>query len=238
MEKFSASVASRHMGCSASADLEKAIPHWIAPEKDPDADNAANRGTKMHEVFAQAGAMSAKDMHMMGIAIEYTGVLRQKRRFRSLIEQPVEVEWLDSKPRTTADLVLYTKDEIHVLDLKTGKIPVEAMENSQMLYYAATYGHLAPKAAGVTLHVVQPWADNIESWFASAARIAQFMLDARAAERKILNGQLQFTPGDHCMFCPANPHSRAAKGRPFCPAMMELLYPEPKPDYAAMLEDM
>ena len=59
-------------------------------------------------------------------------------------------EWLPSKPGTTADLVLYVADEIHVIDLKTGKIPVLVYDNQQLLFYAATYGHLAPKAKGAS----------------------------------------------------------------------------------------
>lgn len=45
-----------------------------------------------------------------------------------------------------------------------------------------------------------------------------------------------FSPGDHCKFCPANPHGRGAKGKPYCPAMMGLLYPQPAVNYDEMLE--
>lgn len=235
MQKFSASSATRHMNCSASGDLEKAIPHWIEPEKDPDADNAANRGTMMHEIMANAEELSAKDMLMLADAMAYIAAVRQQRRFKKLIEVTANAKWLVSSPPTTADLVLYTNDELHVLDLKTGTIPVSAVENEQLMYYAITYGGLAPKAKGAYLHIVQPWADNMEMWFADAARLGQFMTDALDAEQKILKGQLDFSPGDHCMFCPANPHGRGARGKPFCPAMMQLLYPRPEPDYDEML---
>jgi hypothetical protein len=34
-------------------------------------------------------------------------------------------------------------------------------------------------------------------------------------------------PSDHCKFCPAYPHSRAAeKGSPPCPVTLQLLYPK------------
>ena len=58
IERFSASVASRHIQCRGSANLEAAIPNWVPPEVDDTADNAANRGTIMHEMFA--GIMSLK----------------------------------------------------------------------------------------------------------------------------------------------------------------------------------
>ena len=234
---FSASQASKFMQCHASANLELAIPHWTPPEVDPTANNAANRGTHMHELFAATMQLPAKDARRMAEAIAYVAEVRARRRFRTMIEQVVVAEWLDTKPGTCADLVLYVADEIHVFDLKTGKIPVSAFENSQLMYYAVTYGPLAPKAAGVHLHIVQPWADNIETWFADAATLKQFMMDAMVTEKKIQAGSTQFNPGDHCQFCPANPRGRGAKGRPYCPTLMELYYPSTPVDVEAILAD-
>ena len=224
------------MQCHGSANLATAIPNWVPPEIDPDADNAASRGTYMHELFAGVAGLSTKDMRMMAMAIEYVADIRGRRRFQVLIEQSVEVRWLRTRPKTIADLVLYVADEMHIFDLKTGTIPVEARENAQMLYYAATYGELAPKAKGVYLHIVQPWADNMEAWFASTARIGQFMAEAKTAEQRIQMGDVSLMPGDYCQFCAANPHSRAPKGRPYCPAMMQLLYPQVAVDEDAVLQ--
>lgn len=239
MEKFSASVAGRHMTCHGSANLDTAIPGWIAPPEDPDADTAANRGTKMHAQFASIMANSAKDAAMLAQALAYTAGVRQRRRFKVLIEHEMAAAWLDQVlpivPNTTADLVLYVKDEIHIFDLKTGGISVEVVDNPQLLYYAATYGHLAPNAKGVYLHIVQPWANNMEVWFADTATILKYMVDAQQAAQSIHQGSVALVPSDHCKFCPANPHSRAAKGRPLCPAMMSMLYPDPT-DYDAILK--
>ena len=234
-EKFSASQAKKFMNCRASANLELAIPHWTPPEDDPAADNAANRGSRMHEMFAEIMSLSAKDARMMAEAIAYVANIRSRRRFSTLIEKTAIANWLPSQPATQADLVLYVADEIHVFDLKTGTIPVSAFENEQLMFYAVTYGALAPRAKGVHLHIVQPWADNIDAWFADTARLEQFMRDAQTADLQIRQGSTVLTPGDHCQFCPANPHGRGAKGRPYCPAMMTLLYPQPEPDYDEML---
>lgn len=225
-ERFSASAAGRHMHCHASAELETAIPGWVPPVEDEDADNAANRGTRMHEMFAGVMELNQRDMEKFSEAVAYVADLRSRRRFKVLIEAPITADWLDTKPGTTADLVLYTKDEIHVLDLKTGKIPVDPVGNVQLMYYAVSYGHLAPSAKGVTLHIVQPWADNTGSWYADAATLMTFMAEAQIAEYNIQHGDRTFGPGDHCMFCPANPRSRGAKGAPLCPALMDLYYPK------------
>jgi hypothetical protein len=155
----------------------------------------------------------------------YIADLRSTRRFTALVEQSMTATWLSTQPLTTPDLVLYTQDEIHMIDLKTGKIPVEVVDNSQLLYGAATVAGLAPRAKGVTLHIVQPWADGNKSWFADTPTIGRFMDDCRAAEAAIQAGDTTFGPGDHCTFCPANPQGRGLKGQPHCPAMMQIYYP-------------
>lgn len=237
-ERFSASVASKHINCHASANLDLAIPHWVPPFDDPMADNAANRGTEMHRMFAEVSGLPTADTRRMAEAIAYVAEVRARRRFKVLIEQVVQATWLKSGPNTCADLVLFTQDELHIIDLKTGKIPVSALDNEQLQFYAVTYGGLAPKAKGAHLHIVQPWADNIEVWFADSARLSQFMADAQAAEAHILAGSTKFSPGEHCKFCPANPQSRGAKGKPYCPVMMDLLYPRTTVNYEEMLEEM
>lgn len=214
------------MHCHGAANLEVAIPGYVAPVKDPNKDNAANRGTKLHELFAQLMELPPKDGKKFSEALDYVAEVRSRRRFRKLVEVAQSVDWLDPSLETTADLVLHVQDELHIIDLKTGVTPVEVVDNYQLLYYAATYGYLSPKAQGVHLHIVQPWAGVMEEWFADAAIISKFMFDARAAHTSIDAGDVTFTPGDWCTFCPANPHARTDKGKPSCPAMMQILYPE------------
>jgi hypothetical protein len=224
-KRFSASVAAQLMACPASANLDKAIVGWVDPVEDRTANNAANRGTNMHEVFASVMALPNADMQQLIRAMQYVADLRKTRRFKVLVEQTVKASWLQSQPDTQVDLVLYTQDEIHVLDLKTGRILVDVVDNAQLLYYAACFAPLAPKAKGVHLHIAQPWADNMEHWYADTNVLGQFMAEAQAAEARILSGDVTFGPSDHCKFCPANPHGRGAKGSPCCPAMMQILYP-------------
>jgi len=226
VERFSASVASRHMACHASADLETAIPGWVPPVEDPEADNAANQGTIKHALFAKVMELGTRDLEKFSEAVSYIATLRQTRRFKVLIEAPITANWLTTRPGTTADLVLYTQDELHIIDLKTGKIPVSPVENKQLMYYAVSYGHLAPRAKGATLHIVQPWADNMVGWFADTAHLQLFMMEAQAAEHAIQRGDRTFGPSNSCQFCPANPHGRGQKGSPLCPVLMDMYYPK------------
>ena len=222
-ERFSASVAARQMACPASANLPLAIPNWVPPVVDEMA-GAKGDGTRLHEMLEPIMGLSPKRLGQMAQVLQYMADLRKTRRFTVMVEQKVQATWLTTQPYTTADVVLYTQDEIHVVDFKWGKIPVEVVGNEQLLFYAVCYAPLAPRAKGVTVHVLQPDV-GFESWFADTTVLAKFMADAQAAEKKIQAGDTTFGPSDHCKFCPANPHSRSDKGRPLCPAMMQLLYP-------------
>jgi len=226
IERFSASVAGRHMACHASANLELAIPGWQPPVVDHAA-GAKGHGTKVHKILEDAGALPAREILALARVLQYVGELRSTRRFKVLLEPQVTATWLKAQPGTTADLVLYTQDEIHVVDYKWGKIPVSVYDNKQLLYYDVCFAPLAPKAKGVTNHILQPMADNFESEFVPSPVLKQFMADAIATEEAIAKGSTKFGPSDECKFCPANPHSRGDKGHPMCPVMMQLLYPTP-----------
>lgn len=224
-ERFSASAASRLIQCPASGNLDVAIPNWTPPVVDHDK-GAKGKGTAIHKIFEDAAAWTARDMRHIADAMDYVATLRAQRRFKVLTEYTTTAEWLPSKPQTTVDLVLYTQDEIHVVDYKTGKIPVQPELNAQLQFYALCVSDLAPKAKGVTVHIVQPWADIMDSWFADTNQLALFMDEAQRQEAKVTSQTVEFGPGDHCTFCPANPHTRGDKGYPLCPAMMQLLYPD------------
>lgn len=233
-ERFSASNAGKHMTCHASANLDIAIPNWVAPVEDKTVDNAANQGTAVHEMLAKAMEFSPAELRAYVAALDYVAQLRSSRRFNVLIEESIEATWLTVPTKTSVDLVLYVQDEIHVIDWKWGKIAVDVVDNEQLMFYAACFAPLAPKAKGVKVHIVQPRADNMNSWWVDTARLGQFMSEARAAQDAILAGSTAFQPSDHCKFCPANPHTRGLKGSPLCPEMMQLLYPKVVDDDAIL----
>lgn len=223
--RFSASNMDRLMACPASANLDKAILGWVDPDVD-DMAGAKGAGSRRHAMLDPIMGLSRKDIEGFAKILQYVADLRATRRFKVLVEHQVTATWLETKPKTTVDLGLFVQDEIHIIDYKWGKIPVEVVDNKQLLYYAVCLAGLAPMAKGVWLHILQPPADYYESWFADTNVLSQFMVEAQAAEAKIIAGDVTFGPSDKgCMFCPANPHSRSDKGRPFCPTMLQILYP-------------
>lgn len=231
-ERFSASNAAKHMACHASANLELAIPYWTPPVVDEMA-GAKGVGTNRHALFEQLMNIPVRDQEHFITVLQYIVALRRTRRFKVLTEETVEAIWLapdpvtGKRPTTTVDLVLYTTDEIHVIDLKWGRILVDVHDNDQLLYYGACFAPLAPKAKEVNLHILQPTADNMEQVTVTTLELAQWMDRARKAQAAIHAGDTTFGPSDHCKFCPAYPHSRGDKGKPLCPATMQLLYPAP-----------
>lgn len=212
------------MACHASAHLELAIPNWSPPVVDHMA-GAKGKGTRMHEMLEPLWELSVADMTHVVNVIQYVAHVKAKRRFKVLVEEKVQAKWLPSAPFTTVDLVYYVADEIHIIDFKWGAIPVEVVDNKQLLFYARSYAHLAPKAKQVTVHIVQPYAGVFESWDIDTATLLAFEVQAVATDNAIQKGSVTFGPSDACMFCPAYPHSRSDKGKPLCPATMALLYP-------------
>jgi len=212
------------MACPASANLDLAIPGWTPPVVDPQK-GAKGRGSMLHGVLEPLMKLSNADFKQVAKIVAYMDELRRRRRFNVWTEHSVQATWLKSEPWTTADVVLHVQDELHIVDFKFGRIPVQVQGNKQLLFYAASYADLSPRAHEVHLHVLQPGCDTFVEWTVSTLEVGQFMVEAMKAEDLILAGDTSFNVTDSCVWCPAYPHSRGDKGKPLCPAAMQLLYP-------------
>lgn len=223
LRQLSASGTKQWMHCHATADLAAAIPGFDIPVPET---AATSKGHDIHKILEKAGGLPRPDLRHVIASLLYVEQLRSARNYKVLTEESIVVEWMRTKPRTTVDLVLYLSDEIHVLDYKTGKIPVDPVSNPQLMYYAVSYRHLAPKARGVMIHIIQPWAGVMEAVWYSNETLDAFMAEVLRHEQEILAGDRSFSPSEGaCQFCPANPHTRGAKGKPSCPVMLQILYP-------------
>jgi len=145
-------------------------------------------------------------------------------------EQSRTAEWTQTKPQTSADIVLTNGVKIIVVDLKTGTIPVEAAHNEQGLYYVETY---RTKEVEAEFHIIQP--GNISAWEVPLDYLAEWQASVLRAEQRILDGDRTLVPGKHCQFCPANPYTKGERGAPSCPAQVEVLFGTD--DLAIILED-
>lgn len=139
-----------------------------------------------------------------------------------IVEEKVQATWLKTAPNTTADLVMYDSKTAYVIDLKMGDVPVSAEDNEQLMYYGLTY--LLPDKLHLKINLVILQRNNLSTWVVPLAKLNTWMEDMQKSEQAILDGDLTLTPGDHCKFCPANPHSRGDRGNKVCQPMQYLLY--------------
>jgi len=243
VKKFSASQAERFIGCHASADLENAIPGFKHPEddsarepaipdniefiidmidkvsKDTGSSRAASRGSMLHACVATLLAefmTSGKMEQLTELFIRLTHWMKQ-RRFKILIEETGWMHWLQSPAPTTADIVMYTNDELHIWDWKFGTMPVDVAA-LQLKIYALVFLHLAPKAKGAWVHVLQP--GNYAEVYFSREQLEQARDLVIQHEAEVLAGDLSFNTGKQCEFCPASPYTRGAKGNISCTAFI------------------
>lgn len=185
----------------------------------PVRDSNANPTGEMREK-----AVEPRYVVAMAEAFEYVADLLDEMDddVKILVEQKRTADWLSTAPKTTVDLILMDAHRMEVLDLKMGDVPVDATNNTQLMYYAWTFG--AANYEAVTLHIMQ--RNNFNLWEVKVSRLHEWSNELKESERAILSGDVKLNPGSHCTFCPANPRARSDKGNKSCPAMLELLYGE------------
>lgn len=142
--------------------------------------------------------------------------------YELLVEKKMHVEWLTTRPKTTADVVISGQTKLLVMDLKMGDIEVSPINNEQLMYYVQTYRK--PRHTVFQVHIMQ--RNNMDYWEIPQEVLDRWVKGVQQSEADILDGDLTLTPGSHCTFCPANPHGRGDRGTKSCPAMLSMLYGE------------
>ena len=137
-----------------------------------------------------------------------------------IVEAKKTVTWLRTQPKTTVDLIIDNGTSLHVLDLKMGDIEVSPIENQQLMYYAETWRTFEHDT--VVLHIMQ--RGYTDYWSVGLEQLDAWRNGMQASEDAILAGDMTFSPGSHCTFCPANPVGRGDKGNVFCQKMMAIAW--------------
>lgn len=189
---------------------------------------------------SKTSAFAPSDLRAFGqLLMDLEALASHGGPYNVMVEESLQAAWLPSGPRTTPDLVLWKTDEssgtstIIVVDYKLGKIPVPVMHNAQLEYYLATaFEHLLPylrHANGNSVYfgaaILQPYLATKDEWWFGMDHLNEFMTAAIQKDQEVTAGSIESAFGDHCTFCPANPHSRGDKGYPFCPTAEAVLYP-------------
>jgi hypothetical protein len=114
----------------------------------------------------------------------------------------------------TADAVLVDGDHLHVVDLKTGRVAVDATDNKQLLTYAlgAMRQFKAPSHITCTMHIFQPRVGH-SKWTVSGAYLELHGKRLKEAAELALTGDAPTSPSpDACRYC---------KAKTICPSMRE-----------------
>lgn len=227
---LSPSAAGRWLKCPASVALTAGMPEETSPY--------ALHGTAAHAAAESVltgrpykspeGAESIRFEDLTTEVEPYTDFVRKETRgdFR-LIEQRLEASWLSAECFGTADAVMLHPDEIHVVDLKTGRgVQVKAKDNPQLAIYARsvmeTFAGMFDDLSVIKMTIVQPPLNYIETWQITPQdliKITDSMKDAAAECVKELADmstaephpeRLKFNPGTaQCRFCRARHECRA-----------------------------
>jgi len=225
--RLSASRMDRVMSCPGSYRLEEKMPYEPAGE-------AAAIGTAIHELsekILRGEAVNPKDHpdDHFNMANEYAVFIN------TLVENPrkrmIEVN-VDAGLKTlhqalggTADAVLVDGDHLHVVDLKTGRVLVDAEDNKQLLTYALGVMRIlnAPASIRCTMHIFQPRAGHSQ-WTVSGTDLITHGHELLAAANLALTDDAPTNPTtNNCRYC---------KAKPICPSMRQKVQDNARKDFA------
>jgi len=223
--RLSASRTDRFMQCPGSYRLESLMPYEPAGE-------AAAIGTAIHELSEII--LSGKEIPV-GTDPDHLSMAQGYANFvNTLVENPrkklIEVnldEGLQSLHPAlggTADAVLVDGNHLHVIDLKTGRVAVEAQDNKQLLTYAlgAMRQFKAPSSIQCTMHIFQPRVGH-SKWTVSGNYLELHGRRLLEAAELALTSDAPTNPSvDACRYC---------KAKTICPSMREKVQEVARSDF-------
>ena len=223
--RLSASRTDRFMQCPGSYRLESLMPYEPAGE-------AAAIGTAIHELSEII--LSGKEIPI-GTDPDHLSMAQGYANFiDALVENPrkklIEVN-LDEGLKSlhpalggTADAILVDGNHLHVVDLKTGRVAVDAQDNKQLLTYAlgAMRQFKAPNTIECTMHIFQPRVGH-SKWTVSGNYLELHGRRLLEAAELALTSDAPTNPSpDACRYC---------KAKTICPSMREKVQEVARSDF-------
>ena len=213
--RLSASRTDRFMQCPGSYRLESLMPFEPAGE-------AAAIGTAIHElseIILRGGEIpTGTDPDHLSMAQGYANFVNTlvENPRKKLIEVNLDEGLQSLHPALggTADAVLVDGDHLHIVDLKTGRVAVDANENKQLLTYAlgAMRQFKAPSSITCTMHIFQPRVGH-SKWTVSGNYLELHGRRLQSAAELALTSDAPTSPSvDACRYC---------KAKTICPSMRE-----------------
>jgi len=223
--RLSASRTDRFMQCPGSYRLESLMPYEPAGE-------AAAIGTAIHElselILSGKEVPAGTDPDHVAMAqgyADFVNTLVENPR-KKLIEVNLDEGLKSLHPALggTADAVLVDGNHLHVIDLKTGRVAVDAEDNKQLLTYAlgAMRQLKAPNTIECTMHIYQPRVGH-SKWTVSGNYLELHGRRLLSAAELALSGDAPTRPSpDACRYC---------KAKTICPSMREKVQETARSDF-------
>jgi CRISPR/Cas system-associated exonuclease Cas4 (RecB family) len=215
--EFSPSSSDRWMNCPASLLYNKLDS---GEEKE---NPAAWYGTAIHNITAMMlnnhpdwkkyyGKLDLEGQKMAKGYVSFVKAIKGERL--------VEVKLSNKDLFGSVDALIYNKilKTLHIIDLKTGFIKVDAEKNFQLLTYAVLAADNMKKLFGteevkqIHLTIYQPrikagkvWIPTVKQVITHATKINRVLLDYS-------EGKVKFETGDHCKYC---------AGKLICPKLLK-----------------
>lgn len=212
--KLSASGAYRWMVCPGSIKASEGYPD--------SASDHAREGSACHYVAEQALKLDKNADAWIGWTIEEFGVTITQELAdytqvfidfvrtlggTALIEQRVDFSHVVPDGFGTADAIVMVANKLFVIDLKMGRNPVVAENNSQLMLYALGImndydGLFEPDE--INLVIVQPKSDKIDIWTVDADDLQAFAVEAKVQAEEALSENPRRVAGEkQCHYCKA-----------------------------------
>ncbi len=202
------------MACAGSPKAEENIPDTVSPLADEG--SCAHKvgelclispAIKPHDLVGATfhNTVVTEDMaDYVAEYIEYVDSISPERQ----IEVSLDIAAIDG--RGTADAVITTHSQVHIIDLKYGRGRVEAEWNVQLMLYALGMLSKHPSHEFV-LHIVQPRINNYSVWKIPAKDLRRWAETTLAkAVAKTRGPRPRRTPGEvQCRWCKAAPTCKA-----------------------------
>ena len=224
--RLSASRIDRVMQCPGSYRLESLMPYEPAGE-------AAERGTAIHEIAEKI--LNGIEFDKANVSDEYIDLATQYVNYvDSYFESPrkrlVEVNVDEGLKKIhlalggTADAILVEGNTLACFDLKTGRVPVSAVENKQLMTYAlgAMMQLNAPWTIDVHLVIFQPGV-GVSIHKMSGLELKAHQDQLKTAAELALTADAPTNPSpDACRYC---------KAKTICPSMREKVQEAARSDF-------
>ena len=202
---YGGSSAHRWLACPGSVYLQA-----LAPREERATNEAAERGTAMHELAKEMLAghpvtplgFSDEEIAVVDGYIAAIDELKLDKRLHEFPEVVVYAPSIHKDAFGSIDYLAYEESTktLYVVDIKTGRSAVDAKDNMQLVFYAlAALDTFRWPVLHFVVGIYQPTrSDLVDWWFPTTEEIGAYGIKMRDATKANT-----LAAGDHCKYCKA-----------------------------------